>query len=201
VIYDYCVIGGGIVGMATAMKLLEMRPGASVAVLEKEDRLGYHQTGHNSGVIHAGIYYEPGSLKAELCRRGAEATKTFCLEHGIAFEVCGKLLVATTPLEVQRMDALVDRAKLNNIEADRLDSAELKQREPNIRGLGALFVKTTGTVDFGAVTRAMGASFRAAGGDLEFNVAVTGIKESVSHVTITAGDRSWTRHCHSWACT
>ena len=93
--YDYCIIGGGIVGLATAMALLQQRPGASLLILEKEASLGRHQTGHNSGVIHAGIYYAPGSLKADLCKRGAQATKDFCREHGIAFEVCGKLLVAS----------------------------------------------------------------------------------------------------------
>ena len=94
-IYDYCVIGGGIVGMATAMSILKQRPSASMLVLEKEFGLARHQTGHNSGVIHSGIYYEPGSLKADLCRRGAQATKDFCREHGIPVTTQGKLLVAT----------------------------------------------------------------------------------------------------------
>ena len=148
-IYDYCVIGGGIVGLATAMKLLEMRPGASLVLLEKEKRLGLHQTGHNSGVIHSGIYYAPGSLKAELCRQGAEATKAFCTEHNIPFEVCGKLLVATDATEAQRMDALFERAKQNRIEVDRLDADALRREEPNITGVGALFVHATGIVDTG----------------------------------------------------
>src|SRR5450631_2747661 len=108
-IYDYCVIGGGIVGLATAMKLLELQPGASLLLLEKESALAQHQTGHNSGVIHAGIYYAPGSLKADFCRRGAKATKSFCAQHGIPFETCGKLLVATNAIERQRMDALLER--------------------------------------------------------------------------------------------
>ena len=94
-IYDYCVIGGGIVGLATAMDLLELQPGASLLLLEKEAGLAKHQTGHNSGVIHSGIYYAPGSLKADFCRRGANATKAFCDKHGIPYETCGKLLVAT----------------------------------------------------------------------------------------------------------
>ncbi len=103
-IYEFCVIGGGIVGLATAMTLLKRRPGASLILLEKETSLGRHQTGHNSGVIHAGIYYTPGSLKAELCRRGSQATKDFCTEHGIPFEVCGKHLVATNAIEAERME-------------------------------------------------------------------------------------------------
>src|SRR3954469_6125890 len=108
--YDFCIIGGGIVGLATAMKLLEKRPGASLVVLEKENGLGRHQTGHNSGVIHAGIYYAPGSFKAELCRRGAQATKEFCTLHSIPFEVCGKMLVATNGVEAGRMDRAVQRS-------------------------------------------------------------------------------------------
>ncbi|MPT24317.1 MAG: FAD-dependent oxidoreductase, partial [Starkeya sp.] len=136
--YDYCIIGGGIVGLATAMALLEQRPGASLLILEKETSLGLHQTGHNSGVIHAGIYYAPGTLKADLCKRGAQATKDFCTEHGIAFEVCGKLLVASNDLEMQRMHALYERSQQNGLKVERLDAAELKRREPNIVGKGAL---------------------------------------------------------------
>ncbi len=190
-IYDYCVIGGGIVGLATAMKLGELQPGASIVVLDKEDRLGRHQTGHNSGVIHAGIYYAPGSLKADLCRRGAQATKDFCTAHGIAFDVCGKVLVATNELELSRMEALVDRAKQNRIKVERLDAAELKRREPNITGLGALFVDTTGIVDYKRVCDAMGEVIRSAGGTIELGVAVTGIRESASEVIVTAGEREW----------
>src|SRR5690242_2723894 len=114
-VYDFCIIGGGIVGLSTALNLAEQRPGASIIVLEKEHSLGQHQTGHNSGVIHSGIYYAPGSLKADLCRRGAEETKHFCRQHNIPFEICGKLLVATNALEKQRMDALYERSIQNNI--------------------------------------------------------------------------------------
>jgi L-2-hydroxyglutarate oxidase len=99
-VYDYCVIGGGIVGLASAMKLLERQPEARLILLEKESGLARHQTGHNSGVIHAGIYYAPGSLKADFCRRGAQATKDFCDQNGIPYETCGKLLVATNALEL-----------------------------------------------------------------------------------------------------
>jgi L-2-hydroxyglutarate oxidase len=129
--YDFCVIGGGIVGLATALSLQDAFPGCGLVVVEKEADVGRHQTGHNSGVIHAGIYYAPGSLKARLCREGAAATKAFCAEHGIPFETCGKLLVATTPLEVGRMGALQERAGANGIECERLDGAELLAREPN----------------------------------------------------------------------
>src|SRR3954463_14991749 len=123
--YDFCVVGGGIVGLATAMKLLELNPGASLLLLEKESALAMHQTGHNSGVIHSGIYYAPGSLKADLCRRGERTTKEFCAAHDLPFVTCGKTLVATTPLEMQRMNSLVERARQNEIDVERLDQAEL----------------------------------------------------------------------------
>ena len=108
------------------MELLKRRPGSRIVVLEKESRVAQHQTGHNSGVIHSGIYYPPGSLKADLCRRGALATKNFCEEHGIAYEVCGKMLVATNTLEAERMKALFERAKKNNIDVEQLDAEEVK---------------------------------------------------------------------------
>lgn len=186
-IYDYGIIGGGIVGLATAMRLLEARPGSSLVVLEKESRLGAHQTGHNSGVIHAGIYYPPGSLKAELCRKGAEATKAFCTEESIPFNVCGKLLVATTPLELQRMEALLERSRTNAIEVRRVERDELAEREPNITGLGALFVPSTGIVDYGEVCRAMGRRIEALGGEIRMETAVSGIRETVADVAVELG--------------
>lgn len=131
---DFCVIGGGIVGLATALALTQTRPDASVLVAEKEDAPAAHQTGHNSGVIHAGIYYTPGSLKARLCKAGASWTKEFCAEHGIPFAEPGKLIVATDDLELARLDAFEERATLNGLEHERLDVAELRRREPHIKG-------------------------------------------------------------------
>ena len=110
-IYDFAIIGAGIVGLATAREILRALPGSSLLVIEKEDATGCHQTGHNSGVIHAGIYYAPGSLKAKFCREGAAATKAFCTEQGIKFENCGKLLVATNECELRGMEALLERAR------------------------------------------------------------------------------------------
>ena len=188
-IHDYCIIGGGIVGLATAMRLLEERPGSSLVLLEKEDALGKHQTGHNSGVIHAGIYYPPGSLKAELCRDGAVATKTFCAENGIPVETSGKLLVATSALELQRMEALFERSRENTIEVHRLGADELKEREPNVRGLGALLVPSTGIVDYAEVCRAMGRRIMALGGKIRLSTRVTAIREEAGAVTVdTAGE-------------
>ncbi|PMY59960.1 MULTISPECIES: L-2-hydroxyglutarate oxidase [Pseudomonas] len=190
-IYDYCIIGGGIVGLATAMALLERQPGASLLILEKENLLARHQTGHNSGVIHAGIYYAPGSLKADLCKRGAQATKDFCTEHGIRFEVCGKLLVASTPLEVERMHALYERSQQNGLKVERLDAQELQRREPNIVGLGGLFLDATGIVDYKQVCEAMARVIQKAGGEVQLQTTVRAIAETADKVTISSDDKVW----------
>ncbi|WP_339544342.1 L-2-hydroxyglutarate oxidase [Pseudomonas sp. RA_35y_Pfl2_P32] len=198
-IYDYCIIGGGIVGLATAMALLERQPGATLLILEKEAVLAQHQTGHNSGVIHAGIYYAPGSLKADLCKRGAEATKAFCTEHRIKFDVCGKLLVASTPLEVSRMHALYERSKQNGLKVEQLDAAELRRREPNIVGLGGLFLDATGIVDYRQVCQAMARVIEAAGGEIRLQTSVTAISESADSVTVSSLDQVW-QACQLVAC-
>jgi len=190
--YDFCIVGGGIVGLATAMALLERNPGARLVLLEKENALALHQTGHNSGVIHSGIYYAPGSLKADLCKRGERATKEFCSAHGIPFVTCGKTLVATNALELERLEALVGRARENGIEAERLDEAELRRREPNITGLGALFVPATAIVDYRAVCAAMARVIRAAGAEIVLGAEVSAIRESPRDVVIAANGRRWT---------
>jgi L-2-hydroxyglutarate oxidase len=189
--YDFCVVGGGIVGLATAMALLERHPGARLVLLEKEDALATHQTGHNSGVIHSGIYYAPGSLKADLCKRGERATKEFCTAHGIPFVTCGKTLVATNALELERLEALVGRARENGIEAERLDEAELRRREPNITGLGALFVPATAIVDYRAVCAAMARVITEAGAEIVLGAEVTAIRESAHDVVVDAKGRRW----------
>ncbi|AZC37282.1 L-2-hydroxyglutarate oxidase [Pseudomonas chlororaphis] len=190
-IYDYCIIGGGIVGLATAMALLERQPGASLLILEKENVLARHQTGHNSGVIHAGIYYAPGSLKADLCKRGAQATKDFCTQHQIKFEVCGKLLVASTPLEVERMHALYERSQQNGLKVEQLDAKELQRREPNIVGLGGLFLDATGIVNYKQVCEAMARVIQKAGGEVQLQTSVRAIVETADKVTISSDDKAW----------
>ena len=188
---DYVVIGGGIVGVSTAMHLLEREPGCSLLLLEKEADLARHQTGRNSGVIHAGVYYAPGSLKARFSKEGAEATIRFATEHGVPFERCGKLLVATSEAEMQRMEALEERCRQNEIAIERLDAAELKRREPHITGLGALFVRATGIVDYGLITRKMADVVRSRGGEIRTGMAVTDIREEPDGVTIVAGQESF----------
>lgn len=181
---DIAVIGGGIVGLATALKLQEVRPGLAVTLLEKEEALARHQTGRNSGVIHAGIYYAPGSLKAEFCRRGLEMTVAFCREHGLPFDQRGKLIVATSAVEMERMAALHDRGVRNGLPLERLDRAALAEREPNIAGLGALFSPATGIVDYTAVCRTMAQLFTDRGGEIRFGAQVAAIRETPAMVTL-----------------
>lgn len=190
-IYDLCVIGGGIVGLACAYKFAETRPGAAILVLEKEAGLGRHQTGHNSGVIHSGIYYAPGSFKAELCRRGVAETTAFCDAHGIPHITCGKMIVATGEAERARMDQLYDRASQNSVEAERLDAAELRRREPAITGVGAIFVPSTGIVDYKRICLALADEIRKGGGEIVLGAEVTAIGEKAGHVAIMAGGRDW----------
>jgi L-2-hydroxyglutarate oxidase len=185
---DFCVIGGGIVGLATAMTLLERRPGVSVVVLEKEDHLAGHQTGHNSGVIHAGIYYSPGSLKARLCKAGAAWTKDFCTAHQIPFRVPGKLIVATNEHELVRLAALEERARRNGLDVERIDAAELRRREPHVVGRGALFLATTGIVDYREVCRAMAERIRSAGGEIRLGARVGSLGEDAAGVDVGIAD-------------
>jgi L-2-hydroxyglutarate oxidase len=193
--FDLVVIGGGIVGLSTAMQMTERFPGISVAVLEKESALARHQTGRNSGVIHAGVYYQPGSLKAQFCREGVEATTRFCGERGITYEQCGKLLVATEPAELPRMEALYERARTNGIDVERLDKAEVGRREPRIRGLAGLFVKTTGIVDYAQVAKAMAGVVAERGGSILTSSEVAHVEETPSGVTLDVGkDRIKARH-------
>jgi (S)-2-hydroxyglutarate dehydrogenase len=193
--FDLAVIGGGIVGLSTAMQMTERFPGISVAVLEKEPALARHQTGRNSGVIHAGVYYQPGSLKARFCHEGVEATTRFCRDHGIAYEQCGKLLVATETAELPRMEALYERARANGIDIERLDKAEVARREPRIRGLAGLFVKTTGIVDYAQVAKAMAGVVAERGGVILTSSEVAHVEETPSGVTLDVGkDRIRARH-------
>ncbi|WP_172327198.1 L-2-hydroxyglutarate oxidase [Mangrovicoccus sp. HB161399] len=185
--HDFCIIGGGIVGLATARAILAARPGASLLLLEKEDRLGRHQTGHNSGVIHSGIYYAPGSLKAKLCREGAARTKEFCAEHGIPFENRGKLIVATRQEELPRLEALHGRSEENAIETEMIGAEAIAEREPSITGLGAIWVPSAAIVSYSAVLEALAAELRAQGAEIRFGTAPEAIRELGSHVEIDTG--------------
>ena len=188
--YDFAVIGGGIVGMSVAWQLRQRQPSSSVVVVEKETALARHQTGHNSGVIHAGIYYRPGSLKAELCRKGVTATLRFCRDNGIPHEQCGKLIVATNAAEHERLHALHERALENGIEVELLDEARLKAVEPNVTGVGAILSPTTGIVDYAAVTRGMAQRLEELGGEVRPGSEVVALDESANSVTVHLEGRS-----------
>ncbi len=182
--YDIVLVGGGIVGVATAWKLKQNYPDATILLMEKESSLSRHQTGHNSGVIHAGVYYKPGSLKAELCKRGAVQTIAFCREHHLPYEQCGKLLVATDMAEYDRMNALESRCIKNGIEVERLSDTELKQQEPNIEGVAALLVPSTGITDYKKITNKMAELFISMGGIVKFGCEVKALREYSNAVQI-----------------
>ncbi|TDQ83022.1 L-2-hydroxyglutarate oxidase [Dongia mobilis] len=184
--YQYGIIGGGILGLATAREIRRRDPAARILLLEKEAGFGRHQTGHNSGVIHAGIYYQPGSLKARLCRAGAEATKHYCRDHAIPFETCGKLLVATDDLELAHMAALEDRARQNDIAYETVSAVRLREIEPMIAGKGALLIRATGIVDYGRIAEVMAAELKAAGVELVTGVRIAAIAEDETGVTLAA---------------
>lgn len=163
--FDVVVIGGGIVGLATAMKLLEKNKSLKVAVLEKEIALALHQTGHNSGVIHSGIYYKPGSLKAENCKNGYRMLLQFCDEHNIKYELCGKLIVATSDNELKGLENIYKRGKENGLDRIKmLQPEEFKSIEPHVSGIKAIHVPYTGIIDFTEVAQKYASLFKAAGG-------------------------------------
>ncbi|MDZ7851225.1 MAG: L-2-hydroxyglutarate oxidase [Halomonas sp.] len=183
--YDFIIIGGGILGMSTAMQLKQAYPDRRMLLVEKEREAARHQTGHNSGVIHAGVYYTPGSHKARFCLEGNRATKAFCEAQDIPYDSCGKLLVATNDLEMQRMKALWERTEANGLEREWLGPDALREREPNITGVGGIFVPSSGIVDYAAVTRAMAADFERQGGEIRYDTEVTALEERRQEVVVS----------------
>lgn len=174
--YHIAVIGGGIVGCATAMALAA-RPGVSLVLLEAEENLGQHQTGHNSGVIHAGLYYSPGSQKARLCVEGRQALERFCEQRGIPYERCGKLVVATDPKELPRLEELERRGRANGLEGiRRLGPEELREREPHVAAVEGLWVPQTGIVDYEIVTRALAEEAQRGGAQIMTSARVQGLQ-------------------------
>lgn len=185
---DLTIIGGGIVGIATALEVQRSFPDLTIRVLEREPALAMHQTGRNSGVIHAGIYYAPGSLKARFCREGLAETVRFCQEHGLPYDQCGKLIVATDAVEMERLAILTDRARRNGLDVRPVEAAELRELEPNIVGLGALLSPATGIVDYTAVTIKMAELFTESGGEILTGADVARIEEGTNTVTLHLAD-------------
>jgi L-2-hydroxyglutarate oxidase LhgO len=168
------IIGGGIVGLATAHQLLERHPSLKVLVLEKESGPGRHQTGHNSGVLHCGLYYKPGSTKARLAVEGIRRMTVFCEQHGVPYELCGKTVVATEPEEIPRLHSLLERGKANGVEGlELLGPEQIREYEPHAAGIAGIRVPQEGIVDYGAVCAEMVKEIVERGGEIRFSSEVT----------------------------
>jgi len=176
--FDIAIVGAGIVGLATARELLTRRPGLRVGVLDKEPAIAQHQTGHNSGVIHAGVYYAPGSLKARACVAGKAKLIRFCEEHRIPYELCGKVIVATEESELPRLHELYKRGQANGVPGlELIGPRRLRELEPHVEGIQALYSPTTGIVDFGRVAHAYADEVQARGGTILAGHEVTAITQ------------------------
>lgn len=167
--YDVVIIGAGIVGLATAYQTLLAHPGLDVLVLEKESRVAFHQTGHNSGVIHSGIYYKPGSLKAANCRRGRSMLIDFCREQSIPFDLCGKVIVAVDESELPALDRIHQRGLANGVHCERIDQLRLRELEPHAAGVAAIHVHDAGIISYTAVCRALASEIERLGGHVIFD--------------------------------
>ena len=194
--FDITIVGAGIVGLATAMALLKRRPDLELAVLEKENDVAAHQTGNNSGVIHAGLYYKPGSLKAQTVVEGARRMVQFCQEHDLPYELCGKVVVATTEDELPRLEELHRRGVANGVSGlTRINAQQIKEYEPHATGIAGLWSPNTGIVDYRAVARKYAEIVEAEGGESRFNTRVTGIQQQTTEGLIvqTTADEVHTR--------
>jgi L-2-hydroxyglutarate oxidase len=177
--FDLIIIGAGIVGLATALEATRRFPGIRLAVLEKEDRVAAHQTGHNSGVLHSGLYYRPGSLKAKLCVEGAQAMVRFCREHALPHNICGKVVVATSAAEIPALEELHRRGTANGVPGlETIGPERLREIEPHAAGVRALWVPTTGITDFVAVAKKYVELIEAAGGKVLVAAEVLGIRRA-----------------------
>lgn len=201
---DLAVVGAGIIGLATAHRYLEVHPGKRVVVLEAEARPALHQTGRNSGVLHSGVYYRPGSAKATLAVAGRSSMVEFCRRHGIAHDVCGKVIVAVDSSEQERLASLAERAVRNGVEAELIDARRLAELEPYCAGVEALHIPSTGIADYGAVCRALLDEIEAAGGELRTSTKVVGIDQAADGVRVatTTGDvgAAWLVNCAGLRC-
>jgi L-2-hydroxyglutarate oxidase len=183
--YDLVVVGGGIVGLATAYRFGKRYPDKSIAILEKESQVARHQTGHNSGVLHSGIYYKPGSLKASNCRAGKLAMEEFCAREGIAHEVCGKVIVALDDDELPALQKIFQRGQANGVRCELVDRERLRELEPAAAGIRAIHVPEAGIVNYAQVCTRLAEMISAAGGQLLLDTRVTGIQAQSGSVHIT----------------
>jgi len=188
--HDVAIIGGGIVGLATAYRLTEQYPDLSITVLEKEDTVAAHQTSHNSGVIHSGVFYEPGSLKAENCREGKRALVEFCEREGVDYEMCGKVVVAAEESEVPELNRIEEKGHANEVECTRIRPERLHELEPHVSGVDALHVPEAGIVDYAGVARALADRLTDRGHPVRTGAEVLDLHTAPDHVRVvsTAGD-------------
>lgn len=182
--YDFIIVGGGIVGLSTGMAIYERFPDAKVVVVEKETALAEHQTGHNSGVIHSGIYYKPGSYKARFARAGSKSMVEFCKKHDIDHDICGKVIVATKPEELPLLDNLYERGLQNELHIDKISVEELKEIEPHVNGLGAIRVNDAGIVNYRQVSEKFAEIIQEHGGDIKLGTKVLKMDEREDGVTV-----------------
>jgi len=185
---DFIVVGGGIVGLATAWQLMQQFSDAKITLLEKENRVGSHQSGRNSGVLHSGIYYKPGSLKAVTCRAGKAAMEEFCREHSVRYETCGKIIVAVNELEVPRLQSIHERGVENGVTSHWLDAAAIREIEPHAAGIRGLHVPESGIVDYPAVCEKLSELLTASGHVVRLSREVTGIQADSKQVTVSCGN-------------
>ena len=183
--YDFIIVGAGIVGLATALKLIEKDPKQKILILEKENRISAHQTGNNSGVIHSGIYYKPGSLKAKNCVKGYKQLINFCDKHNVKYDLCGKVIVAVEQSELNYLDILLERGKANGLsDLRKISKEELNEIEPYVNGIAGLFVPQTGIIDYKDVSEKYVEIFLSKGGVLHLNDKVIDFHESSSEIEV-----------------
>jgi L-2-hydroxyglutarate oxidase LhgO len=187
---DVAIIGGGIIGLATAYRLLERFPGTRVTILEKEASLAFHQTGRNSGVLHSGIYYKPGSLRATNCREGKQAMEEFCQREGVAFEICGKVIVAVSEDELPKLHDIFARGQANGVKCELIGPERLRELEPHAAGIAAIHVPEAGIVDYPGVCQKLGERIREQEGSILFHARVMAMSRSQGRMIVqsTAGD-------------
>ena len=186
---DVAIVGAGILGLTTARALSHQQPGLSIELFEKEPAIALHQTGRNSGVIHAGVYYKPGSLKAQLTQAGRADLIDYCRTNSIAHDICGKLIVATNSAELGALDTLAERAAANGVAAERLGPAGLRDHEPHVAGIAGLFVPSTGIVDYPGFCATVAAELATAGHLLNLSSPISGLHEQADHVVVESGNR------------
>lgn len=189
--YDFIIIGGGIVGLSVGNAILERQPNAKLLILEKEKKLAQHQTGNNSGVIHSGIYYKPGSFKAKFAKAGSESMRQFAEKHNINHDICGKVIVATSKKELVHLENLYKRGQENGLEINKLSKEELLEKEPHVNGLEAIHVAAAGIIDYKEVSEKLGELIRLKGGVIEKGAEVKSIDEGSDQVTIETEEKAY----------